>query len=119
MDVLGSYDPHMKKVILKEEKIKYWISKGAQTSDTVHNLLVKNGVLTGDKRKVKLPAKKVEEVKEEVKKEESPIEEKEVPVEEVKPEAVEVKTEESPIEEKKEEVKETENPKVDVDKEKK
>lgn len=139
VDVLGSYDPHMKKAVFKEEKIKYWISKGAQTSDTVHNLLVKNGIITGDKRRVKLPAKKVEEVKEpahnaspsdaggETKKEEaSPVETEvkeekapEVPVEEVKTEVAEVKTEETPVEEKKEEKKEAETPKVDVDKEKK
>ncbi len=93
VDVLGSYDPHMKKVVLKEEKIKYWIGKGAQASDTVHNLFVKNGILEGEKRKVKLPAKKVAEVKEEEKKEEAPSETE--PKEEKTPEvtAEEVKTE--------------------------
>jgi small subunit ribosomal protein S16 len=137
VDVLGSYDPHMKKAVFKEEKIKYWISKGAQASDTVHNLLVKNGIITGDKRKVKLPAKKAEEVKEPVRNaspsdarphdsrsvsdvaggEKAP----EVSVEEVKSEVAEVKTEEALAEEKKEEkkkeVKETEVPKTkEVDK---
>ncbi len=63
--VLGSYDPHTKQTLLKEDKIKDWIQKGAQPSDSVYNLLVKNGVLKGDKRKVKIPEKKVEEVKEE------------------------------------------------------
>jgi len=61
IEVLGGYDPHSKKIILKEEKIKYWIGQGAQASDTAYNLFIKNGVLTGEKRKVKLPAKKVEE----------------------------------------------------------
>ncbi len=64
VEVLGSYDPHIKKAVFKAEKIKYWIGKGAQASDTVHNLLIKNGITEGDKRKVKLPAKKAEEVKE-------------------------------------------------------
>ena len=73
VEVLGSYDPHTKKAVLKTEKIKDWISKGAQASDTAYNLFVKNGIISGEKRKVKLPAKK-----EEVKKEEAPVETKEV-----------------------------------------
>lgn len=61
IEVLGSYDPHSKEAVLKEDRIKYWVSKGAQLSDTVHNLLVKKGVVSGYKRKVKVPAKKAEE----------------------------------------------------------
>lgn len=65
---VGSYNPHSKEVVLKEEEIKYWLSKGAQASDSVHNLLVKNKVINEAKRKIKVPAKKVEEIKtEEVK----------------------------------------------------
>ena len=60
VEILGSYDPHSKKEILKAERIKYWVSQGAQISDTAYNLFVSKGVLTGEKRKVKLPAKKVE-----------------------------------------------------------
>lgn len=59
--VVGSYDPHSKSVILKEEVIKDWIAKGARPSDSVHNLLVSNKVINEAKRKVKVPAKKVEE----------------------------------------------------------
>lgn len=62
VEILGSYDPHQKKEVLKAERIKYWISQGAQMSDTAYNLFVSKGVITGEKRKVKLPAKKVEEV---------------------------------------------------------
>jgi small subunit ribosomal protein S16 len=89
VEVLGSYDPHSKKEVLKAERIKYWVSQGAQVSDTAYNLFVSKGVLEGEKRKVKLPAKKVEETKE-------------VPVAEVpKAEAsvVEEKKEETPKEE--------------------
>jgi small subunit ribosomal protein S16 len=64
VEVLGSYDPHSKKEVLKAERIKYWVSQGAQVSDTAYNLFVSKGVLEGEKRKVKLPAKKVEEAKE-------------------------------------------------------
>lgn len=78
VEVLGSYDPHSKKEVLKAERIKYWVSQGAQVSDTAHNLFVSKGVLTGEKRKVKLPAKKkvpvAESPKEEaVAKEETPV----------------------------------------------
>jgi len=101
IEILGSYDPHLKKTTLKEERIKYWISQGVQFSDSVYNLMVSKGLISGDKRKVKLPAKKVvektEEVKEEVK--------AEAPVEEVKAEAPaeEVKAEEPKAEEAKNE----------------
>ena len=64
VEILGSYDPHLKKAVLKEERVKYWISQGVQFSDTVYNLMVTNGIISTDKRKVKLPAKKVEEGKE-------------------------------------------------------
>jgi small subunit ribosomal protein S16 len=71
VEILGSYDPHNKVAVLKEERIKYWISKGASASDTVHNLLVSKGVISEKKRAVKIP-KKIEEAKaEEAKPEEA------------------------------------------------
>lgn len=60
IEVLGSYNPHSKEAVLKEDRIKYWISKGAQMSDTACNLFVKKGVIDGAKRRVKVPAKKVD-----------------------------------------------------------
>lgn len=80
IEVLGSYNPHSKEAVLKEDRITYWISKGAQMSDTACNLFIRKGIVSGDKRKVKVPAKKVEAVAEaapveEVKKEEVPVEE--------------------------------------------
>ena len=82
VEILGSYDPHQKTAVLKEERIKYWVEKGAAVSDSAYNLFVSKGVLEGKKRGVKLPTKKVEEataeeVKTEVKKEE--VKEKETP----------------------------------------
>jgi len=62
IEILGSYNPHSKEAILKEDRIKYWVSKGAQMSDTAANLFMKKGVMEGKKRVVKVPAKKVEEV---------------------------------------------------------
>jgi len=61
IEVLGSYDPHLKKATLKEEKIKEFISKGAKLSDTVHNLFVSKGIISKAKRKVKLPARIAEQ----------------------------------------------------------
>lgn len=57
IEILGSYNPHSKETILKEDRIKYWVEKGAFVSDTVHNLLVKKGVISEKKRIVKLPKK--------------------------------------------------------------
>jgi small subunit ribosomal protein S16 len=67
VEILGSYDPHKKVAVLKEERIKYWISKGASASDTVHNLLVSKGIISEKKRAVKIPKKAEEEKPEEVK----------------------------------------------------
>lgn len=61
VEILGSYDPHLKRAVLKEDRIKYWISQGAQLSDTVHNLFVSKKVISDKKRPVKMKAKKKEE----------------------------------------------------------
>lgn len=45
LEALGHYNPRSKEIKLVTERIKYWIAKGAQTSNTVHNLLLKEGVL--------------------------------------------------------------------------
>lgn len=77
--VLGSYDPHQKTAVLKADKIKEWIAKGAQVSDSAYNLFVKEGIIEGKKRAVKMekPAAPVaqEAAAEEVKSEEAKPEE--------------------------------------------
>lgn len=97
VEVLGSYDPHSKKSVLKADKIKDWMSKGAQASDSVYNLLVREGIVEGKKRAVKMEKPKapvVEEVKaEEVKPAEGAKAEPGVAKAE-EPKAEEVKTEE-------------------------
>jgi small subunit ribosomal protein S16 len=52
--VLGSYDPHMKVAVLKADKIKEWIAKGAQVSNSAYNLFIKEGVIEGKKRAIKM-----------------------------------------------------------------
>jgi small subunit ribosomal protein S16 len=49
LEILGSYHPKTKQTLLKNERILYWISKGAKVSPTVHNLLITKGVLQGKK----------------------------------------------------------------------
>ena len=60
LEVLGFLNPHTKEKNFKADRIKYWLGKGAQSSDTVHNLLVKEGIVKGPKRAVKI--RKKEEV---------------------------------------------------------
>lgn len=57
VELLGSYNPKTKQFALKNERISYWISKGAKASPTVHNLLVSKGVVVGEKVAV-APTKK-------------------------------------------------------------
>lgn len=49
VDLVGTYNPKTKAVTLKPEKIREWMGKGAQVSPSLHNLLVKEGVLVGKK----------------------------------------------------------------------
>jgi small subunit ribosomal protein S16 len=102
IEILGSWDPHQKQGVFKNERIQYWLSQGAQASDSVHNLLVAQKVIEAKKRVIKM--KKVEAEKKEG--EETPVvaEKKE---EAVTP-AVEVKKEEVSVEEKKMETPTTE-----------
>lgn len=58
LEKLGSYDPRTKERILDEERIAYWISKGAQLSATMHNMLVSVGMLKKPKINV-LPKRKI------------------------------------------------------------
>ena len=90
LENLGFLNPHTKEKEFKAERIKYWIEKGAQCSDTVHNLLVSNGVINGPKRAVKLKKKPEVEKPEEIKAEK--------PADEAKPESP--KVEETKSEEK-------------------
>ena len=48
IEYLGSYDPHQEKdedkVKLNRERVEYWLSQGAQATETVAQLLRKQGV---------------------------------------------------------------------------
>ena len=49
MEQVGFYNPATKEKNLNAERIKYWISVGAQPSATIHNLLVRDKVIEGKK----------------------------------------------------------------------
>lgn len=122
VDLIGSYNPKMDTISLDGERAKHWIDKGAQVSDTVHNILIKEGVISGKKINV-LPKKSpivkeaeeskdapAEEVKEDTAegdapKEEAPAQEDKAPEEE-QPEKPEEEPVEEIVEEKEEEKKE-------------
>ena len=63
LEILGSHDFREGKGNNKinGDRIKYWISKGAKASDTVHNMLIKNQIISGKKiavHKIKKEKKK-------------------------------------------------------------
>ena len=74
LEILGFYNPRSKETNLKKERIMHWLSKGAKPSATVHNLLVRQGVIKCPKIKKKIEIKTKEEPKEA--KKEKPKEEK-------------------------------------------
>ncbi len=49
IEQLGTYNPKSKALNLDGERIKYWISMGAQPTDSIHNLLIRNGTIEGKK----------------------------------------------------------------------
>jgi len=105
LEVVGNYNPRLKQVSFKKERIEYWLSQGAQPSDTVYNLMVSQGILKGPKKPIKIgKSKKKEETEKSV--ETKGAEEK--PEEKVEEKSTEEKSEENQ-KENKEENKEKEN----------
>ena len=50
VEELGFYNPLTKERKLKGDRAKYWMSVGAQPSDTVYNMLVTDNIIEGKKR---------------------------------------------------------------------
>jgi small subunit ribosomal protein S16 len=80
VEIVGSYDPHKKTTLLNKDRILYWVGQGAQVSDAVHNMLVREGIVEAKKIAKKMPRPVVKEVPvetpapvEEVKAEETPV----------------------------------------------
>ena len=51
---LGSYNPFSKALGVKKERVAHWISKGAEPTITVWNLMVSQKVVDGKKKIVKV-----------------------------------------------------------------
>ena len=99
VEQLGTYNPTTKARTLKEDRVKYWLSVGAQASGTMHNMLVSMGIISGKKINVlpkKSPPKKEPAAAEAMAGKEDKAE--------VAAPVAETPKEETPTEEKKEEV---------------
>ncbi len=70
LEILGNYDARRgDEAKFDEARIKHWMGNGAQTSDTVHNMLVDKKIISGkkiNKLPKKSPIKKESEATEEV-----------------------------------------------------
>ena len=56
VEQLGTYNPRSKTLALDEARVKEWITKGAQPTGSIWNLLITKGILEGKKVNV-LPKK--------------------------------------------------------------
>ena len=66
LEILGSYNLKSGEVLFKADRIKYWMSNGAQVSDTENNFLVHQKLIPGKKKNVlskKSPTKARKELK--------------------------------------------------------
>jgi len=52
VEQLGSYNPKTKAFSIDETRAREWMTKGAQPTDTVRNLLITKGVMEGKKANV-------------------------------------------------------------------
>jgi small subunit ribosomal protein S16 len=65
LEILGNFNPRTQPATLnfKVDRIKSWLSKGAQATDTVWNLLVDQKIVQGEKRrKVRITARRQEKI---------------------------------------------------------
>lgn len=65
-EILGNYNVKSGEVNFKADRIKYWMSNGAQLTDTIHNFMVSKKLIEGKKKNVlskKSPTKPRKELK--------------------------------------------------------
>lgn len=73
LEILGHYNPTVEPKVkeFKADRIQYWISKGAQFSETAFNLLLEAGIVEGKKKKsVAISKKRQGKIDEKIKAEE-------------------------------------------------
>lgn len=61
VEVLGFFNPLTKEKKIDAERAKYWLSVGAQPSDTLRNFLISAGIMVGKKVDVHKKSKKTAE----------------------------------------------------------
>ncbi len=52
VEQVGFYNPLTKEKTFQAERIQYWMSVGAQPSDTVYNILINESIVKGEKKKI-------------------------------------------------------------------
>ncbi|WKZ27421.1 MAG: 30S ribosomal protein S16 [Candidatus Paceibacterota bacterium] len=57
-ELLGTYDPHAKRLAAQTERITFWLSQGALLSPTANNLLANHKILDREKVQSWKPKKK-------------------------------------------------------------
>ena len=74
LEIIGSHNPRTDATTIDAERVKHWMAHGAQTSDTLHNLLISQKIIEGkldkhystvcllDQPFVKTPEKTVKEL---------------------------------------------------------
>lgn len=103
LEILGSYNPYSKDLQVKGDRIKHWISVGAQMSPSVNNLLIEKGIVEGNKAKShkvntkKIVKKREEKVKAEKEAKEKAEEEAKAAKEAAEAPAVEAENTEAPV----------------------
>lgn len=52
VEIVGHYNPRAnpKEIVFKDERVKHWLSKGAQPTPSVQNLLISQNLLEGKKK---------------------------------------------------------------------
>ena len=67
LENLGSYNPHTKELIAKNDRVNYWVSQGAQLTATANNLLISKNIISGEKKTAskakKTSDKRLEQIK--------------------------------------------------------
>ena len=61
LELLGTYDPHAKKLEVDKERVEHWTGQGAQLSATINNLMVNHQVWDRPKMDSWRPKKKKDE----------------------------------------------------------
>jgi small subunit ribosomal protein S16 len=97
LEILGSYNPHSKELAVKADRVNYWLSKGAQMTSSVNNLLVEKKIIEGKKVAASKPGKVSEKRQNQIKAKD---EKKKAAAAQaaVAPEVTEAPAEETPVE---------------------